>query len=166
MKRDAIFDQTGKYRYYLTREWDISLKKAGFILLNPSKADSHIDDPTVLRCIDYAKSWGYGGLIAVNLFAIKATDPNDMKQAKNPVGEDNDAYIVRALSESDFLVAAWGNDGLHINRSHGIIELLSKYKVYGLKITKQGQPQHLGRLSKTLKPFEITYINGKWAEVS
>lgn len=60
---------TGDYRYLLWREWDISNKTVSFIMLNPSRADAQINDPTITRCINFALSWGYGRLEVVNLFA-------------------------------------------------------------------------------------------------
>ena len=60
---------TGNYRYLLWREWDSQSKTVSFIMLNPSRADAEINDPTITRCINFARSWGYGRLEIVNLFA-------------------------------------------------------------------------------------------------
>ena len=65
----AIISDCGKYRYQLWRKWDPSLPVVLFIMLNPSQADASEDDPTIRRCINYAKSWGYGGIYVGNLFA-------------------------------------------------------------------------------------------------
>ncbi|MGK7951453.1 MAG: DUF1643 domain-containing protein [Xenococcaceae cyanobacterium] len=51
---------TGNYRYLLWREWNSQSKTVSFIMLNPSRADAEINDPTITRCINFAKSWGYG----------------------------------------------------------------------------------------------------------
>lgn len=49
-------------------------------MLNPSTADAEIDDPTITRCIGFAKSWGFGGLMVGNLWAYRATDPKELKK--------------------------------------------------------------------------------------
>ena len=67
----AVLDKTGQYRYWLWRLWDADLPHVCFCMLNPSKADAVTDDPTLRRCINFAKSWGYGSLSVVNLFAYQ-----------------------------------------------------------------------------------------------
>lgn len=104
MKQDAVIDQTGIYRYSLTRCWDQTLGKVTFILLNPSTADAYEDDPTLRRCIDYASSWGYGSLELVNLFAYRTKDPKILSNAKDPIGPDNDDYIQKAVTNADLVV--------------------------------------------------------------
>jgi hypothetical protein len=75
--------------------WDESKAYALFIGLNPSTADEKEDDPTIKRCINYSKKWGYGGLCMVNLFAFRATDPSDLKAFHEPIGLENDKWIKR-----------------------------------------------------------------------
>lgn len=48
-----------------------------FIMLTPSTADADTDDPTIRRCIGFAKSSGFGGLYVGNLFAYRSTQPID-----------------------------------------------------------------------------------------
>ncbi|HDR1569813.1 TPA: DUF1643 domain-containing protein, partial [Pasteurella multocida] len=74
MNNNAIFSDCGTYRYVLWRIWDTLLPRITFIGLNPSTADESNDDPTIRRCINFAKKWGYGGIYMVNLFAYRSTD--------------------------------------------------------------------------------------------
>ena len=90
MKKDAILSEDRKYRYVLSRIWDESKSMVMIIGLNPSTADETIDDPTIVRCIDFAKNWGYGGIYMLNLFAFRATLPKDMFSVENPIGDEND----------------------------------------------------------------------------
>ena len=83
--RHAVFSPCRTYRYALSRVWAADKPYALFIGLNPSTADETLDDPTIRRCIDFAKRWGYGGLVMANLFAYRATDPAVMKRAAEPV---------------------------------------------------------------------------------
>src|SRR5690242_6108456 len=110
MKRETIFSDCRAYRYTLWREWDIFDKNyVMFVGLNPSTADERVDDPTIRRCIDFAKRWGYGALCMTNLFAYRATDPRVMKAFPYPVGPENDKWLVRCAREAGVVVAAWGN---------------------------------------------------------
>ena len=91
MKTDAKLSECRKYRYALWRTWDETKPHVMIIGLNPSTADETKDDPTITRCINFAKSWGYGGVCMANLFAYRATEPTVMKGSTDPVGTENDA---------------------------------------------------------------------------
>lgn len=93
MIKDTIFSPCREYRYTLYREWAPGDKVVMFIGLNPSTADEVNNDPTVRRCINYAKQWGYTGMYMTNIFAYRATDPNVMKAHPEPVGAENDHYL-------------------------------------------------------------------------
>ena len=95
----------GNYRYLLWREWDSDRKIVSFIMLNPSRADAEINDPTITRCINFAKSWGYGRLEVVNLFAYRTSHPSLLKQTAEPIGRDNDRYILESVEKSDRTMA-------------------------------------------------------------
>jgi hypothetical protein len=73
----ATFDDTRKYRYTLLRYWGPStdMPLVLFIGLNPSTADEKVLDPTVRKCCIWAKEWGYGGMIMMNVYAFRSTDP-------------------------------------------------------------------------------------------
>ncbi len=68
MERSATFDPTGRYRYSLERCWG-SDSTLAIVMLNPSRADGSLDDPTLRRCMGLALGWGFGAIAVVNLFA-------------------------------------------------------------------------------------------------
>jgi hypothetical protein len=117
-------------------------------MLNPSTADEAKLDPTCARARAYAEAWGYGALIVTNVFGWRSTDPKALRRARDPIGEGNDAAIVRAASESDLVVCAWGNHG--IDRSQHIRKLLGGIRLHVLKVTGAGQPGHPLYLRKSL----------------
>lgn len=108
MNSTAIISADGDYRYRLGRVWDDAAGQVAFVMLNPSIADHQVDDPTIRRCVGFAKEWGYGGLIVVNLFAYRATKPERLFTASDPVGPDNDRHLVEAAGEANMVVCAWG----------------------------------------------------------
>lgn len=111
-----------------------------FIGLNPSKADETHNDPTITRCINYARDWGYGGVWVANLFAFCATHPEDLKQADKPVGRGNNQHLLRLTTRAGLTVAAWGNDGAHLGRSTAVRKLLPE--LHCLAVNKSGEPAH------------------------
>ncbi len=123
-----------------------------FIGLNPSTADETEDDPTIRRCINFAKSWGYGGLCMANLFAYRATQPEDMKRASDPIGDKNDETLILLAQNAGVIVGAWGNDGVFLNRSEDVRALISELNV--LKVNKSGEPAHPLYLKSTLTPIK------------
>ena len=149
VNKNATFSDCRKYRYALSRTWDGKKKTVLFIGLNPSTADEKIDDPTIRRCINYAQNWGYGSLLMVNLFAYRATIPTELKNVKNPIGNDNDLHITELLKKADLAVAAWGNEGSLLNRDKDVKKIIPKLMC--LKINKSGQPAHPLYQKKDLK---------------
>lgn len=150
MKRSATLSDCGKYRYSLKREWDKDKPFVLFICLNPSTADDKNDDPTLIRCINYAKRWGYGGVRMANLFAYRATKPQDMLSSKDPTGVDNDKWLRKLSKGAGLVVAAWGNYGKHMGRSDKIRQKFSN--LYYLKLNASGEPSHPLYLKSNLKP--------------
>ncbi|MDG1869471.1 MAG: DUF1643 domain-containing protein [Candidatus Thioglobus sp.] len=149
VNKNAIFSDCRKYRYALSRTWNGKKKTILFIGLNPSTADEKIDDPTIRRCINYAQNWGYGSLLMVNLFAYRATLPSELKNVKNPIGNDNDLHILELSKKADLTVAAWGNEGFLLNRDKVVKKLIPNLMC--LKINKSGQPSHPLYQKKDLK---------------
>jgi hypothetical protein len=149
VNKNATFSDCRKYRYALSRTWNGKKKTILFIGLNPSTADEKIDDPTIRRCINYAQNWGYGSLLMVNLFAYRATLPTELKNVKNPIGNDNDLHILELSKKADLAVAAWGNEGTLLNRDKEIKKILPNLMC--LKINKSGQPAHPLYQKKDLK---------------
>lgn len=143
MQTGATFDPTGLYRYLLWREWDRSAPKVGFVMLNPSQADAVADDPTIRRCVGFARLWGYGAVEIVNLFAYRTPHPKLLSQVRDPVGMENDDYL-RSLSQRvDRIVIAWGNWGSLQRRDRAVLQLLtSSTPLYCFGYTKQQQPRH------------------------
>lgn len=143
MIKDAIIDPTGMYRYSLSRIWDHNLPKIAFVMLNPSTADHQEDDPTIRRCIGFAKDWGYGSMEVVNLFAYRATNPNELKICDDPIGPDNDMHIQRVALQADRIVLAWGTKGELLGRDSEVKKMLPSFaRVYCLDRSKDGHPKH------------------------
>ena len=150
MDKSAILSDDRKYRYVLTRILDETKPTVVFIGLNPSTADEEVDDKTIRKCIGYAKRWGYGKLIMVNLFAFRSTDPSMLKRVEDPVGLDNDSYIQKCVSESNLVIACWGNHGKLLNRDKVLMDSLPN--LVCLKRNKNGTPHHPLYLSKDITP--------------
>ena len=141
MEKGAVISKCQNYRYALWRTWDSSKPIITFVGLNPSTADHECDDPTIKRCINFAKSWGAGGIYMVNLFAYRATRPEDMIQQDDPIGAENDHYLQVVLEKSEKIIACWGNWGIHQSRSDRVKNLLLE-KLYYFELNKTGEPKH------------------------
>lgn len=151
MEKDAAFSVCRAYRYALWRTWDASKGYAMFVGLNPSTADESVDDPTIRRCVAYAKDWGYGGLCMANLFAFRATQPDDMRNAADPIGPRNDEWLKDCSEKSMVVVAAWGTHGTFMGRNDSVRKMIPK--LHYLRLTKDGHPGHPLYLPKSLTPI-------------
>ena len=149
----AAFSKCRRWRYLLWRRWGEG-PVANFLMLNPSTADELTLDPSCTRARNYARRWGFGSVLVTNLFGWRATDPAEMKAARDPVGRGNDAAILRAAREADLVVCAWGNHGAHAGRGAEVERLLrsSRVKLFSLRRNAGGQPAHPLYLPGSLKP--------------
>ncbi len=155
MERTAFFSECRTYRYALKRVWNKSGPNVLFVGLNPSRANENSDDPTIRRCIKFAKYWNFGGLSIVNLFAFCSHDPKDLLTAEDPIGAKNDLILKKLLSKHDTIVLVWGNNGSFLKRNEKVLKLIKNPLC--LKINKNGAPAHPLYLKGNLKP--IPYVS-------
>lgn len=155
MIRSAVFSEDRRYRYVLVRDWSAHLPRVAFVALNPSTADEEKDDPTLRRCIRFARDWGFGSLAMLNLFAFRATDPFVMQQQEDPVGPENDGWIVKCAGECQAVVFCWGVRGTYLGRSAEVLSLGLK-NAYAFKMTANGQPWHPLMLRSDEVPKALT----------
>lgn len=104
----AVISACGRYRYRLWRVWEAARPRLLWVMLNPSTADAANPDPTIRKCIGFARRHGYGSIEVVNLFALRATDPKELRAAKDPEGFENDVHIVEAARRAGPVIMAWG----------------------------------------------------------
>ena len=139
----ALFCGCRAYRYSLTRRWGTG-PFLPWIMLNPSTADALKNDPTISRVMAFARAWGYGGIVVINLFALRSPDPRVLKTHPDPAGPFNDSAILGACGPGAVIVAAWGaHGGLH-DRDRAVTTLMSSYgtALWCLGLTKGGFPVH------------------------
>jgi hypothetical protein len=138
------------HRYTLVREWNPDRARVLFVMLNPSTADADDDDPTIRRCICFAKSWGFGSLEVVNLSSARCTNPDLL--GRLDAFHDLDARelnrTVRADAEdrAALIIFAWGahkavKTHLLTRTSRQRIEA-HRDKVRVLATNKDGSPKH------------------------
>jgi hypothetical protein len=157
MIMNAVFDETGMYRYLLSREWDTTLPKVLFIMLNPSTASQETEDQTSRQCLHFAKKFGFGSLEIVNLFALISTDPTKLKDSIDPLGKENDRYIVEAAKRADKIIVAWGEKHFINRRNKKVTDYLTNqgYDLYCLGVAKSGHPRHPSRMSHRIETLQI-----------
>lgn len=168
MRKGALISECKKYRYCLWRLWDDALPQVDFIMLNPSTADGEQDDPTIRRCINFAKRWGAGSIRVLNLFAYRTTSPSNLKIVDDPIGPANDFWLQdcpgfhERLEGPLHIICGWGNHGSLMNRSEEVLNILKKREwrttIECLQVNSSGQPSHPLYLSSKLNPTK--YLNG------
>lgn len=144
VQKDALVSPCGRYRYWLTREWGKGATVV-FVMLNPSVADALVDDPTIRRCIGFARAWGYGAISVVNLYALRSTDPKGLWVVDDPVGPANDGWLTSFATGAEEMdapiVAAWGANA-RPDRVAAVRKLPGMHRLSALGLTKGGQPRH------------------------
>lgn len=159
-RSDAVLSPCGQYRYELQRLFSWSASHAlPFIMLNPSTADATNDDPTIRRCLGFARDRGFGGVIVANLFAYRATSPADMRAANDPIGPENDRHLGRLMNiaarAGTPVVAAWGTNGGFRGRDAQVRRMAREIRcnLVCLGTTADGHPRHPLYVKGT-QPFE------------
>lgn len=147
--KSASISKCGRYRWWLRREWTALGCNKGvccFVMLNPSTADAMVDDPTIRRCIGFAKSWGYSELLVINLFPWRATDPKQLhKGSECRGGVRGYATLLEAVS-ADITICAWGDNNT-FGRALVFRDIVKRVylnrAVYCLGLTKRwSRPRH------------------------
>lgn len=157
VRRSAEISECGKYRWWLRRDWQL-WNDAGehvtgkgvccFVMHNPSTADAMQDDPTIRRCINFARAWGYDTLSVRNIYAFRATDPRDLPRTMDEAvgGNRGDSELLSALT-ADLVIAAWGSTlPHHGSRERIVLSMFQQFapakEIYCLGTTKDGHPRH------------------------
>lgn len=150
----AVYSDCERYRYLLTRVWDLTGPKVLFVMLNPSTATEVQNDPTVERCERRARALGFGAFRVCNIFAWRETDPAKMRRALDPVGPENDAAIAQSCDWCDTAVCAWGTHGVHLGRGPAVERLMRKTgrPLHHLGLSKNGHPKHPLYIGYSVQP--------------
>ena len=159
-KSKATFSDCGRYRYLLERRWHDGFICA-FIGLNPSTATASSDDATIRKCMTLARNWGFSGMTMANLFAIRCRYPHILSTHQDPVGSDNDRFLLPAIEQAHTAVAMWGNHGLKsyglsARRDQDILALRDDWQCVG--ITKRGAPRHPLYIASTSTLMNFTKV--------
>ena len=160
----AILSPCGLYRYRLWRSWGPGQRMA-WGLLNPSKADAEIDDPTVYKLIAFTKRFGFDGFTLVNAFGYRLTDSNNLpllaKRGVDLIGPENDQHLLEVARAHPLFVCAWGTKGALLGRGEAVRRMLrgAGIPLHYLRLTKDGHPEHVLYLPGTLRPVS-------WSDLS
>lgn len=154
----AVISPDGTYRYTLDRVWNAHLPTAVFVMLNPSTADADEDDPTIRRCIAFAKREGCGGLTVVNLYALRSTDPAALRTHLAPIGSKNAMWTCAVLcNDPRLVIVAWGADPSAVDRARYAAHTIAAHGLQPmcLGLTKSGAPRHplYVRADQPLQPW-------------
>lgn len=155
----AVFSPCRRYRYRLGREWPTGEGEVLFVMLNPSTADAWVDDSTIRRCIGFAQRWGFQRLAVGNLFAWRATDPAELREASDPVGPENDYHLTEMSMAAEVTIAAWGGHGSYRDRWREVLPFLCDVEHLGL--TKGGHPKHPLYLRNDVARVPMSAMTGK-----
>jgi hypothetical protein len=155
MKRTAEISDCGKYRWWLQRRWAPG-PIVTFVMLNPSTADAVRDDPTIRKCIRFAKLWGFSALAVRNLFAWRATDPRDLAAAiargDDVAGGDRGDAELLAAKSAGLIVAAYGGRCEAKARAKWFIEHTAPKPIWAIDYNLDGSPTHPLFLKPRLNP--------------
>lgn len=149
----AFYSFCDRYRFALERgPGDLDAPLIAFCMLNPSTATHDADDPTIRKCRKFAARFAEERGLAthrvsiVNLFAFRATDPDDCFAASAPVGwPTNDAVIRAVMKEATIAICAWGSDKRSLGRASEVMRILRGDGVRLMRLgktSKNGSPQH------------------------
>ena len=157
-----VDDESSRFRLRLWRRWS-SRPRVAFVGLNPSTATATALDPTVTRCVNYARNWGFGGMEMLNLWTIRDTDPKGLWSAEDRGAELADRGMLEALDDDVTVVvfsSGPGSKGNRKNRQEVRERIEQLFAVIGgrvptaaLTLTSSGMPGHPLYLRADLEPL-------------
>jgi len=140
MLTNAKISSCGGYRFELSRFWG-GHPLLVYIMLNPSTADASVDDPTIRRCISFARRERAGGILVVNLSPQRVTNPRDLGRVPLEVSQRNLDSIAWASSQGR-VVCAWGVTPKLLREEAATVVMSLIGKTWCLGTTKDGHPRH------------------------
>lgn len=158
----AVLSADERYRYRLWREvGGTALQSVVFVMLNPSTADARRDDPTIRKCIGFARGWGARRLEVVNLFAWRATNPKELPHVDEPIGRENDQTIMERAIAAEWVICAWGSNKFAQRRAREVTAMLTAAGIHlrCLRKSNDGHPWHPLYVPYATMP--ITYANAQ-----
>ncbi len=143
IRSEAVYSDCESCRYRLSRTWGDGPRLA-CIMLNPSTATELRNDATIARCEGRARRGPFGGLDILNLFAFRATRPEDLRKSADPVGQGNDAVLLATAAKAATILCGWGVNGAYRGRGARVLDLLRAQglPLCHLGLTKHGHPRH------------------------
>lgn len=160
MQKSAVISSCGQFRYRLSRRWADGPALV-FIMLNPSIADADIDDPTIRKCVAFATLLGYCAIEIVNLYAFRATKPDDLKKAGWSVGVANNTHIIEALTLAAIhdspVICAWGAHARGRQRAVEVIDIIRRMSLRPMALRKlsDGVPEHPLYIPYSCTPVDL-----------
>jgi hypothetical protein len=148
----AVISSCGRYRYALMRAWGDGARYVMFVGLNPSTADGSVEDPTLRRCIGFARAWGYDGLWMANLYGLRSPKPRALRLADDPVGPETDRWLRHMRDRSELVVACWGADPMATPERTAAVHAIVGDELQAIRITKSRRPEHPLYLPGDLRP--------------
>ncbi|HDJ3537994.1 TPA: DUF1643 domain-containing protein [Staphylococcus aureus] len=128
---EAIFSDDEQHRYLLKKTWDEKKPACTVITMYPHlDGVLSLDLTTVLILNQLANTEQYGAVYLVNLFSNIRT-PENLKHIKNPYDEHTDIHLMKAISESDTVILAYGvyaKRPVVIDRVEQVMEMLKPHK--------------------------------------
>ena len=156
LEQSATISEDQQYRYSLTRKVSDGERLVLFVGLNPSTADAKLDDPTIRRCVGFAKLWGFSWLLMGNVYAFRSTDPKSLQTVKNPVGPRNRDELDKMMAVSELVIVAWGNNPLTAEAKEIANWVVKQDKVKCLGQNKNGTPKHPLYLAASTEPRKLS----------
>lgn len=157
----ALLSDDGQYRYHLSRALPGGAgRPVHFAMFNPSIATAVADDPTLRRCLSFARALNGSSVHVWNLFARISTVPAELPRDDRAIGPDNAAAIRSALTaaqvHSALVIAAWGALAHPLKEQQVDLVCAAAAErgvvLHALRQTRDGSPGHPGRLPNHLRP--------------
>lgn len=154
----AEFSADGKHRYWLDRPLG-GVRPLVDCGLNPSTADANKNDNTIANGMKYARRWGCGLFVKINLESYRTTFPKVLKAARksgidtvglpDDGGGDlgNDYWIDRAvrlcMEHDGIFLAAWGGHAVPDRVRHVVNHVIAgRVPILCIKTNTDGSPTH------------------------
>ena len=162
----ACLSEDGTHRYQLERIWDEAKPIVMFVMLNPSTADWKENDPTIRRCLGFAKRWGFGGLLVGNLFSFRSTNPKELLEQEKLIIWMNIQHLKEMSERSKLIVYAWGNSSIVKKLEKRFPDYKPLSEIVGephyIELCQDGTPKHPLYLRSDLShhKYEVKNVQG------